>query len=179
MYNAPRAATALHPGNGSARRRRSCSGPHGALTPATALRQGSCSRRCTAPSAGGCRSCSPATSLQTTSTSTPSVQCGRRPGRGDRWRCSGDAASCVSLFGKGSTAAIAGARTLARSLDTLSDLPTALARYEKQHRRFVARGQRAVPVVSHLLIPVTQTGIRLRHAALRVAGRRTAARATS
>ncbi len=91
----------------------------------------------------------------------------------------GDAASCVSLFGEGSTAAIAGARTLARSLDTLSDLPTALARYETQHRRFVARGQRAVPVISHLLIPATRTGISLRHAALRVAGRRPGAQATS
>ena len=91
----------------------------------------------------------------------------------------GDAASCVSLFGEGSTAAIAGAQTLARSLHTFSDLPTALPRYEAQHRRFVARGQRAVPVISHLLIPATPTGMRLRNAALRVAGRRTAARATS
>ena len=90
----------------------------------------------------------------------------------------GDAASCVSLFGEGSTAAIVGAQTLARSLHTSADLPTALARYETQHRRFVARGQQAVPVVSHLLIPATRTGIRLRDAALRVAGRRTAAEAT-
>ncbi len=91
----------------------------------------------------------------------------------------GDAASCVSLFGEGSTAAITGAQTLARSLDAYSDVPTALARYETEHRRFVARGQRAVPVVSHLLIPATSTGISIRNAALRLAGRRTAARTTS
>jgi 2-polyprenyl-6-methoxyphenol hydroxylase-like FAD-dependent oxidoreductase len=84
----------------------------------------------------------------------------------------GDAASCVSLFGEGSSAAISGASTLARSLDECGDLATALARYESSHRRFVARGQRAVPVVSHLLIPATRTGIGLRHAALRVARRR-------
>ena len=82
----------------------------------------------------------------------------------------GDAASCVSLFGDGSTAAVVGARTLASALATAGDLPTALARYETQHRRFVARGQRAVPVVSRLLIPATRTGIELRNAALRVAG---------
>jgi 2-polyprenyl-6-methoxyphenol hydroxylase-like FAD-dependent oxidoreductase len=91
----------------------------------------------------------------------------------------GDAASCVSLFGEGSTSAIAGAQSLARFLDASGDLPPALARYETQHRRFVARGQRAVPLVSHLLIPATRTGIRLRHAALRVAGRGAGARATS
>lgn len=91
----------------------------------------------------------------------------------------GDAASCVSLFGEGSTAAVAGARTLTRSLDRFSDLPTALALYETQHRRFVARGQRAVPLASHLLIPASQAGITLRHAALRVAGRRTTTRVTS
>jgi 2-polyprenyl-6-methoxyphenol hydroxylase-like FAD-dependent oxidoreductase len=81
----------------------------------------------------------------------------------------GDAASCVSLFGEGSSAAVTGASTLARSLDASDDLPTALARYESEHRRFVARGQRAVPVVSHVLVPATRTGLRLRTAALRLA----------
>jgi len=89
----------------------------------------------------------------------------------------GDAASCVTLFGEGSTAAVVGARTLARALDSSDEVSTALARYETEHRRFVARGQRAVPVVSHLLVPATRTGIRVRNAALRLAVRRRAHRA--
>ncbi|WP_222272493.1 FAD-dependent monooxygenase [Modestobacter marinus] len=88
----------------------------------------------------------------------------------------GDAASCVSLFGDGSTAAIVGAWTLAESLDGHDSLPAALADYERRHRGFAARGQRAVPVVSHLLVPSTRIGVGVRNAALRVVGRRSTTR---
>ena len=85
----------------------------------------------------------------------------------------GDAASCVSLFGEGSSAAILGAATLADALAmTPQDIPTALTRYEAKHRPASRRGQRAVPIVSHLLIPASPTGITLRNQILRLTGHR-------
>jgi 2-polyprenyl-6-methoxyphenol hydroxylase-like FAD-dependent oxidoreductase len=83
----------------------------------------------------------------------------------------GDAASCVSLFGEGSSAAIAGADTLARCLDAVPDLSQALLRYESGHRRLVARGQRGAGLVSRLLVPATAGGIAVRNRALRLAVR--------
>jgi 2-polyprenyl-6-methoxyphenol hydroxylase-like FAD-dependent oxidoreductase len=85
----------------------------------------------------------------------------------------GDAASCVSLFGEGSSAAILGAATLADALAaTPQDIPAALSRYEAKHRPASRRGQRAVPVVSHLLIPASRAGITLRNQGLRLTGHR-------
>ncbi|MDQ1531833.1 MAG: hypothetical protein QOE37_1938 [Microbacteriaceae bacterium] len=81
----------------------------------------------------------------------------------------GDAASCVSLFGDGSSAAIVGANLLATALERWPDLPTALARYEHSQRAAVRRGQRVAPMASHVLVPATGVGIRMRNAALRIA----------
>jgi 2-polyprenyl-6-methoxyphenol hydroxylase-like FAD-dependent oxidoreductase len=82
----------------------------------------------------------------------------------------GDAASCVSLFGEGSSAAIVGASTLARSLGThAQDIPVALARYEATHRPVTARGQSLAPMASHILVPASATGIKLRNRLLQLA----------
>lgn len=85
----------------------------------------------------------------------------------------GDAASCVSLFGEGSSSAMAGARVLADSLtESPRDVPAALRRYERIHRQRVARGQRAAPLASRVLIPASQFGITLRNTALGLGRRR-------
>jgi 2-polyprenyl-6-methoxyphenol hydroxylase-like FAD-dependent oxidoreductase len=85
----------------------------------------------------------------------------------------GDAASCVSLFGDGSSSAMEGAATLAQSLtSTPNDIPAALARYESAHRAAIRPRQRGVRIASHLLIPRSRLEITLRNQALRVAGRR-------
>jgi 2-polyprenyl-6-methoxyphenol hydroxylase-like FAD-dependent oxidoreductase len=82
----------------------------------------------------------------------------------------GDAASCVSLFGDGSSSAMEGAATLAASLNTSPhEIPTALARYEWAHRAVTRPRQRNVWIASHLLIPSSQLGITLRDQALRLA----------
>ena len=85
----------------------------------------------------------------------------------------GDAASCVSLFGDGSSSAIEGAATLAAALDASPhDLPNALARYESAHRAATRPRQRGVLIGSHLLIPRSRLGMMLRDQALRLVGRR-------
>ena len=85
----------------------------------------------------------------------------------------GDAASCVSLFGDGSSSAMEGAATLAASLAaSMHDIPAALARYESAHRSVTRPRQRGVWIASHLLIPSSRLGIALRDRALRLAGRR-------
>lgn len=85
----------------------------------------------------------------------------------------GDAASCVSLFGEGSSSAIQGAATLAESLAASPQhLPAALIRYEAKHRTATMRGQRAAPIAAHLLVPTSRTGITIRNAALRLTSRR-------
>ena len=85
----------------------------------------------------------------------------------------GDAASCVSLFGDGSSSAMEGAATLAASLGASPhDMPTALARYESAHRAVTHPRQRGVWIASHLLIPRSRVGIALRNQALRLVGRR-------
>jgi 2-polyprenyl-6-methoxyphenol hydroxylase-like FAD-dependent oxidoreductase len=89
----------------------------------------------------------------------------------------GDAASCVSLFGDGSSSAMEGAATLATSLSASpQDLTTALARYESAHRRVIHPRQRGVMIASHLLIPRSRLGIALRDRSLRLVGRRWAER---
>lgn len=79
----------------------------------------------------------------------------------------GDAASAVSLFGEGSSLAIAGAATLAGALGAPATLADALRSYEHTHRRRTAPRQRGVAAVSHLLVPATRTGIAVRDLALR------------
>ena len=86
----------------------------------------------------------------------------------------GDAASCVSLFGEGSSSAMAGAATLARSLLEApgGDISRALLRYETAHQAATRRGQRGAAIAAHLLIPATRTGITLRNQALHRTGHR-------
>ncbi|HEY6688280.1 MAG TPA: FAD-dependent monooxygenase [Propionibacteriaceae bacterium] len=89
----------------------------------------------------------------------------------------GDAASCVSVFGDGSSSAMEGAATLATSLSASpQDLTTALARYESAHRRVIRPRQRGVVIASHLLIPRSRLGITLRDRSLELVGRRWAER---
>lgn len=87
----------------------------------------------------------------------------------------GDAASCVSLFGDGSSSAMEGAATLAASLHASPhEIPAALARYESTHRAVTRPRQRNVWIASHLLIPSSQLGITLRDQAMRLARPRAA-----
>ncbi|WP_433758596.1 FAD-dependent monooxygenase [Nocardia sp. CA-135398] len=81
----------------------------------------------------------------------------------------GDAASCVSLFGDGSTLAIAGAYTLAEELAaTPEDHETAFQRYETRHRVLVDPKLNGVATAASMLIPATKAGIALRNTATRV-----------
>ncbi|NUT36229.1 MAG: monooxygenase [Hamadaea sp.] len=81
----------------------------------------------------------------------------------------GDAASCVSLFGDGSTLAMAGAATLAESLAASpDDVEAALRRYEQTHRRLVAPKQRNVARAASILVPATRFGITVRNAVSRL-----------
>ncbi|WP_146247473.1 FAD-dependent monooxygenase [Micromonospora arborensis] len=92
----------------------------------------------------------------------------------DRWSAGrvallGDAASCVSLFGDGSTLAMVGAATLAESLAaTPGNLAEALRRYEQTHRTLVAPKQRNVARAASLLVPATRIGITTRNVAARL-----------
>ncbi|WP_410602983.1 FAD-dependent monooxygenase [Amycolatopsis sp. lyj-90] len=76
----------------------------------------------------------------------------------------GDAASCVSLLGDGSSLAIAGAHTLATALATNGGL----ARYEAEHRARVMPKQRTVKLAAALLVPKTRLGLATRNLAARV-----------
>jgi 2-polyprenyl-6-methoxyphenol hydroxylase-like FAD-dependent oxidoreductase len=81
----------------------------------------------------------------------------------------GDAASCVSLFGDGSSLAMAGAHTLAAALSTTpSDHREAFMAYETKHRTHTDAKQRAVGLATAMLIPKTRLGIATRNAAARV-----------
>ncbi len=84
----------------------------------------------------------------------------------------GDAASCVSLFGDGSSLAMVGAHTLAEALADSSDHATAFRRYEARHRARVRPKQRGVTRGAALLVPKTRTAIRLRNLAARALGGR-------
>ncbi|MGI8459850.1 MAG: FAD-dependent monooxygenase [Propionibacteriaceae bacterium] len=82
----------------------------------------------------------------------------------------GDAASCVSLFGEGSSSAVIGAGCLAGELAGGADVCGAVARYEQRHARQVRHGQRLAGLASHLLVPKTRRGITARNSVLRLAG---------
>jgi 2-polyprenyl-6-methoxyphenol hydroxylase-like FAD-dependent oxidoreductase len=80
----------------------------------------------------------------------------------------GDAASCLSLFGDGSTLAMAGAHTLAHELARWADsgelLPEkAFLRYEKAHRAVVAPKLNGYRLGAAMLLPATRTGILTRN----------------
>ena len=75
----------------------------------------------------------------------------------------GDAASCVSLLGDGSSLAIAGAHTLARAL-----VSGGLDRYEAEHRALVTPKQRAVRPAAAVLVPRTALGLATRNLAARL-----------
>jgi 2-polyprenyl-6-methoxyphenol hydroxylase-like FAD-dependent oxidoreductase len=76
----------------------------------------------------------------------------------------GDAASCVSLFGNGSSLAMSGAFTLADSLN--GDISAGLRAYEARHRPQRAAKENSVAYATRLLIPATPTGIAVRNFAL-------------
>lgn len=76
----------------------------------------------------------------------------------------GDAASCVSLFGDGSSMAMAGAATLAGALaETPADPVAALRRYESRHRKLAASRQRGYRLGAGLLVPATRAGLTTRN----------------
>jgi 2-polyprenyl-6-methoxyphenol hydroxylase-like FAD-dependent oxidoreductase len=78
----------------------------------------------------------------------------------------GDAASCVSLFGDGSSLAVAGAFTLAAELAASpGDHRLAFRRYEASHRRLVDPRRRGIARGASLLIPATRPGILARNLA--------------
>jgi 2-polyprenyl-6-methoxyphenol hydroxylase-like FAD-dependent oxidoreductase len=79
----------------------------------------------------------------------------------------GDAAASVSLFGDGSSLAIAGAHTLAAALAE-GDQVTAFRRYEAEHRRRTEVRQRGVGLVAAMLVPRTRAGILVRNAVARL-----------
>lgn len=79
----------------------------------------------------------------------------------------GDAASCISLFGEGSSSAIVGAKTLAEAIATHPGNHTAaFAAYEHTHRKYVRPLQRGAGIASRILVPKTRSGIPTRNAAL-------------
>ena len=85
----------------------------------------------------------------------------------------GDAASCVSLFGEGSSSAIAGAATLSQSLlESLDDVERALLRYQTKHQVVARRGQRGAAIAAHLLIrrPAPASSCATRHSAAPATG---------
>ncbi len=79
----------------------------------------------------------------------------------------GDAAASVSLFGDGSSMAIAGARTLAATLAE-GDHVAAFRRYEAEHRRRTDARGRGAGLVAAMLIPKSRAGILARNAAARL-----------
>ncbi|MFE3196215.1 FAD-dependent monooxygenase [Nocardia sp. NPDC059240] len=80
----------------------------------------------------------------------------------------GDAASCLSLFGDGSTLAIAGAHTLSEELTRTPDQPrTAFATYEQRHRKLVEPKQRGMRAAAAMMVPATSPGIVVRNAVTR------------
>ena len=79
----------------------------------------------------------------------------------------GDASSCVSLFGDGSTLAIAGAYALATALaENPTDHEKAFQQYQVQHGKLVGARQRNLRLVASLIVPRTQFGISLRNRVL-------------
>jgi 2-polyprenyl-6-methoxyphenol hydroxylase-like FAD-dependent oxidoreductase len=75
----------------------------------------------------------------------------------------GDAASSVSLFGDGSSLAMAGAYTLASTLAAhRNDLGQGLKAYEYEHRKLVAPKQNGFGKAATLMVPATRLGVAVR-----------------
>ena len=88
----------------------------------------------------------------------------------------GDAATCASLLGDGSSTAIAGAEVLAAAVAAQpDDLPAALRAYERAHRPLVEARQRGVRAAAAFLVPATAAGLAARDLGLRVVGTATVA----
>jgi len=84
----------------------------------------------------------------------------------------GDAASCMSLFGNGSSLAITGAATLARALGAApGDHATAFREYETRHRVRIRPAQRGRLIAGALLVPPNRAGITARNLAIRLLAR--------
>lgn len=172
MYNEPGAATALHPARGLPGaafifRSTSTVDPRDKDASAMLLRQVYADAGWRVPQLLD-------TYLTSTDTYLDAVSRVRLPGwsRG-RLTLLGDAASSVSIFGEGSSSAIAGAATLARALThSGEDVTSALRRYETEHRATSSRGQRAARIASHLLVPATRAGLTTRNLTLRLTGHR-------
>lgn len=79
----------------------------------------------------------------------------------------GDAASCVSLFGDGSSLAMAGAFTLAAALADRTDHIEAFRHYETAHRALTDPKQRNVGRAAALLVPKSRLGLAIRNLAAR------------
>jgi 2-polyprenyl-6-methoxyphenol hydroxylase-like FAD-dependent oxidoreductase len=75
----------------------------------------------------------------------------------------GDAASCVSLFGDGSSLAMIGAFTLADELN--NDIPAGLRAYEARHRPLRASKEGDANLAARLLVPATPAGLVVRNLA--------------
>jgi 2-polyprenyl-6-methoxyphenol hydroxylase-like FAD-dependent oxidoreductase len=72
----------------------------------------------------------------------------------------GDASSCVSLFGDGSTLAIAGAYELAKALkESPTDPQGAFGRYQAAHSKLVASKQKNLISTAARIVPRTPTGL--------------------
>jgi 2-polyprenyl-6-methoxyphenol hydroxylase-like FAD-dependent oxidoreductase len=81
----------------------------------------------------------------------------------------GDAASSLSLFGEGSSLAMAGAATLATKLATARiGHEAALRAYEDTHRKLVAPKQRNAGRAAALMIPRTPVGLAARNVGVRI-----------
>lgn len=81
----------------------------------------------------------------------------------------GDAASCLSLFGDGSSLAIAGAFTLAEALgSSTGDFQAAFRRYEAKHRLLVNPKQEGASHAAALVVPATWSAIVVRNLASRL-----------
>ncbi|MDQ0474212.1 FAD-dependent monooxygenase [Labrys wisconsinensis] len=72
----------------------------------------------------------------------------------------GDASSCVSLFGDGSTLAIAGAHELAKALtESPADPQGAFSRYQAVHGKLVASKQKNLISTASRIVPRTSAGL--------------------
>ena len=72
----------------------------------------------------------------------------------------GDAASCVSLFGDGSTLAIAGAYQLSAALTEYPDDPQrAFSRYQAVHGKLVSSKQKLMALAASHIVPKSRIGL--------------------
>ncbi|MFP5371900.1 MAG: FAD-dependent monooxygenase, partial [Actinomycetes bacterium] len=168
MYNQPGAATALHPGRGVPGvafifRSTSEVDPRNADAAAALLQRVYTGARWRVPELLDSYLASPDRYFDAVSRVRVPVW-----SRG-RVALLGDAASSISIFGEGSSSAIAGAAALAGALTgSEGDVHAGLRRYESGHRTASRRGQRTAGLISHVLVPATGRGLAARNIALRL-----------